>query len=338
MNTQPSNIPSLQNMKLPEVPESVKKAGESLGNSITDLKTSVNTSVVGFSQQAQAGAGASAQFLQSNTIFAKFAFILLVIIAFIFLTALGIMLIQYFTSPSTNPYVIYGMLDGTDGKIIMQDPAQTGSVPIYRSNNQSTGLEFTWAFWIYIADLGNDPSKYQIVFNKGDVNYDANNIASVNNGPGVYLTGGKKTIGPAGSVTFVDNGMATIHVIMDSSSPAERNNYMDIDNIPIRKWAHVAIRAQNTVIDVYVNGVISSRLTMNDVPKQNYNNVNFAQNGGFSGKISNLRYYSYALNVFEINSVVAWGPNTNSSSLSSSSGAATGNYTYLSNTWYSNKF
>jgi len=77
---------------------------------------------------------------------------------------------------------------------------------------------------------------------------------------------------------------------------------------------------------------------MNDVPKQNYNNVNFAQNGGFSGKISNLRYYSYALNVFEINGVVAWGPNTNSSSLSSSSGAATGNYNYLSNTWYSNKF
>jgi Concanavalin A-like lectin/glucanases superfamily len=335
--TATSNVPSLQNMKMPELPDSVKKAGESLGNSINDLKTSVNTSVAGFSQQAQAGVGASSQFLQSNTIFAKFAFILLIIIAFIFLAALGIILIQYFTQPSTNPYLIKGMLDGSDAKTITQNPSLSTSVPIYRSNNESTGLEFTWAFWIYIADLGTDPSKYQVIFNKGDLNYNSNGIASVNNGPGVYLTSGKKNTNTGASdPKYLDNGMATLHIVMDSNSPQD-NTTIDIDNVPIRKWVHVAIRAQNTVIDVYVNGVISSRLIMNDVPKQNYNDINYAANGGFSGKISNLRYYAYALNVFEINGVVAWGPNTNSSSLSTSSGAATGNYSYLSNNWYSNK-
>lgn len=333
MNTQPtSNVPSLQNIKMPELPDSVKKAGESLGNSISDLKTTVNASVAGFSQQAQAGVGASSEFLQSNTIFAKFAFIILIIIVFIFLVALGILLIQYYTSPATNPYIIKGTLDGTDGKIISQDPSISGSVPIYRSNNQSTGLEFTWAFWIFIGDLGNDPNKYQIIFNKGDTSYGPNNISTVNNGPGVYLA----PVAAVGS-DGANKSTAVLRVVMDSSSLNDPNTTIDIDNVPIRKWVHVAIRAQNTVIDVYINGVISSRLILNDVPKQNYNDINYAQNGGFSGKISNLRYHSYALNVFEINSIVEWGPNTSASLLSSSAGAATGNYNYLSNSWYSSK-
>jgi hypothetical protein len=332
-----STLPNLQNMKMPELPDSVKKAGESLGNSINTLKNNVNSSVSGFSQQAQAGAGASSQFLQSNTIFAKFAFILLIIIAFIFLTAIGIIMIQYFSSGSSNPYVIKGMLEGTDSKIIKQDPAIKGSVQIQRSNNQSTGLEFSWAFWIFINDLGVNPNKYQVIFNKGDLTYGSNGIASVNNGPGVYLTSGTRNVAPSGAVTYTDNGMATLHVVMDSSAPVDKNTFIDIDNIPIRKWAHVVVRAQNTVIDVYVNGTVSSRLIMNDVPKQNYNDINFAQNGGFSGKISNLRYYTYALNVFEINSILVGGPDTRTSSLSSNVSASTGNYTYLSNSWYSNK-
>lgn len=334
MNTQPttSNVPSLQNIKLPELPDSVKKAGETLGNSIGDLKTTVNSSVAGFSQQAQAGVGASSQFLQSNTIFAKFAFIILIIIVFIFLVALGIMLIQYYTSPSTNPYVIKGMLEGSDSKIITQDPSKSDSVTIFRSNNQSTGLEFTWSFWLFIGELGNDPTKYQIIFNKGDTNYGADNIATVNNGPGVYLA----PVAPVGE-DRINKSTAVLRIRMDSSSINDPITTIDLDNVPIRKWVHIAIRAQNTVIDAYINGIISSRIILNDVPKQNYNNINYAQNGGFSGKISNLRYYSYALNVFEINGVVAWGPDTSTSSLSSSVGAITGNYNYLSNSWYSNK-
>ena len=334
MNTNTS-IP-FQNIKMPELPQSVKNAGETLGNTVNSLKTNVNSSIAGFSQQAQAGVGASSQFLQSNTIFAKFAFLLLVFIAFIFLAALGIILVQYFTSPSTNPYLIYGLLDGNNSLIISQDPALSGSVPVFRSNNQSSGLEFTWGFWLFINDLNTDPKKYQIIFNKGDTNYNANNIASVNNGPGVYLTSGVESVGSNGKTTYSNSGMATLHIVMDSSSLND-NTTIDITNIPIRKWTHIAIRAQNTVIDTYVNGTISSRMVMNDVPKQNYGNVNYAQNGGFSGQISNLRYYSYALNVFEINGIVAWGPNLSSSKLSTAAGAATGNYTYLSNAWYSSK-
>ena len=65
---------------------------------------------------------------------------------------------------------------------------------------------------------------------------------------------------------------------------------------------------------------------------KNYYDVNIAQNGGFNGKISNLRYYDRALSAFEINSIVSTGPNTSTSSLALSNVNTSANY--LSSLWY----
>ena len=40
------------------------------------------------------------------------------------------------------------------------------------------------------------------------------------------------------------------------------------------------------------------------------------------------------MNVFEINGIVTYGPNTNTYSLSTASAAKGGNYAYMSNSWY----
>ena len=70
------------------------------------------------------------------------------------------------------------------------------------------------------------------------------------------------------------------------------------------------IRCKNTTLDVYINGTISKSIELHGVPKQNYGNVFVAPNGGFSGYISNLWYYNYALGTTEINRLVINGPNT----------------------------
>ena len=57
---------------------------------------------------------------------------------------------------------------------------------------------------------------------------------------------------------------------------------------------------QNTILDVYVNGIITERKVLNETPKQNYYNMQVAQNGGFSGKLSNLRYHERALNILKL--------------------------------------
>jgi hypothetical protein len=309
-------IPQVPELK---VPEQIKNIGENIGNSINQLKTNVNSSVEGFSEKTEAGLGSTSDFLQSNTIFAKFAFLLLAIILFVLLVSLGIFLIQYFMSPPKSPYLIKGLKNGNESAVFTQNPNSKDSIQILRSNNERTGLEFTWCFWLYINDLNTSSTMYQHIFNKGDNNYNSTTgIASVNNGPGVYIA-------PSSNV---------LHIMMDSSLPTD-SNIVDISNVPIRNWFHVAIRLQNVVMDIYINGVISSRHILTNVPKQNYNDVYYAKNNGFSGNISNFRYYDYALNVFELNSIVSGGPDLNPSEKTETN--MNTNFEYISNSWYNTK-
>ena len=316
------------------------KPSNSVEGFVNSAKAGIGNLFSGFSQQTEAGAGASSQFLSSNTIVAKFAFLILTVILFVVGLYLGMMLVGYFTSASYNPYLIKGMIDGGSGIIIPQDPAQSNAVPLLRSNNGNSGMEFTWSVWIYVNDIGNDTTNYQHIFNKGDANIvkqstispSANGQSRFTNGPGVYVS---KNSDP------VNNSMV-LHVVMDDNgttgtSSGSHITTMDISNIPIRHWTHVAIRLQNTVVDTYVNGTIAGRLNLSYVPKQNYYNVNVCQNGGFSGKLADLRYFSSALNSFDINNIIMWGPNTSTSNLTGDQAALSSGFRYLSTSWYTSK-
>ena len=292
---------------------------ERLGSTVDSASNALSGTFNEFSSQASAATGATTDFLTANTIIAKFAFILLVLVVFLILFNLGVSIVGYFSEPSPDPYIINGMIDGNMSKVVPQDPKQTNAIPIYRSNDQSKGMEFTWSSWLYLSDLGKEAGKYQHVFSKGDGNLDSNtNLSTVNNGPGVYISP-------------MDN---KLHIIMNTVSSTDQNTTIDIDNIPIQKWFHVALRLQNTVLDVYVNGVVVNRLLLNNTPKQNYGNVYVCQNGGFSGKLSNLRYYSRALNVFEINNIVSSGPNMKVAA----DMKPIGGFDYLSSRWYASRY
>jgi hypothetical protein len=307
----------------PNVPSTGLNYGQAvadrLGSTVDSASNALSGTFNEFSSQASAAAGATTDFLTANTIIAKFAFILLVLVVFLILFNLGVSIVGYFSEPSPDPYIINGMIDGNVSKVVPQDPKQTNAIPIYRSNDQSKGMEFTWSSWLYLSDLGKEAGKYQHVFSKGDGNIDSNtNLSTVNNGPGLYISP-------------MDN---KLHIIMNTVSPNDPNTTIDIDNIPIQKWFHVALRLQNTVLDVYVNGVVVNRLLLNNTPKQNYGNVYVCQNGGFSGKLSNLRYYSRALNVFEINNIVSSGPNMKVAS----DMKPIGGFDYLSSRWYASRY
>jgi hypothetical protein len=307
----------------PNVPSTGANYGQAVaerfGSTVDNASSALSGTFNEFSSQASAAAGATTDFLTANTIIAKFAFILLVLVVFLILFNLGVSIVGYFSEPSPDPYIINGMIDGNVSKVVPQDPKQTNAIPIYRSNDQSKGMEFTWSSWLYLSDLGKAAGKYQHVFSKGDGNIDSNtNLSTVNNGPGVYISP-------------MDN---KLHIIMNTVSSTDQNTTIDIDNIPIQKWFHVALRLQNTVLDVYVNGVVVNRLLLNNTPKQNYGNVYVCQNGGFSGKLSNLRYYSRALNVFEINNIVSSGPNMKVAA----DMKPIGGFDYLSTQWYASRY
>ena len=306
-------LPNLQNAQ-----QSIQNTAADMASSVSNVQASIANTMNEFSSKS--AVDASQEFLDSNSIIAKFVFIILVLIVFMFLFNLGVMLIGYFTKPSNNPYLVNGLIDGNMSLVIPQDPKNGTAVTLPRSNNENTGIEMTWSTWIQINDNNNTKYTYQNIFNKGAGTYDnTTGIASIN-GPGLYLKTGS------------GNDGNTLHVVMDT---VKNNQSIDVTNIPMNKWVHVALRLENTVLDVYINGTISGRMVFTSVPKQNYYDVNVCGNAGFSGKQSNLRYYDHALSAFEINNIVAAGPNTETSSKSSITGGK--DAYYLSSQWFASK-
>jgi len=238
------------------------------------------------------------EFLESNSLLARFAFILLILFLFIVLLRLGIMILGYFFAPTGTPKIIDGMVDAKQLIVVPQDPGSQGAVTVTRSVNASDGIEFTWSVWIFIDDLTYNSGKYRCVFYKGNdfsvsPNEETQGLNFPNNAPGVYLDPNKNNL-----VIF----MNTYNVI---------NEQVTIEDIPLNKWVNLIIRCENTTLDIYINGTIVKSHTLHGVPKQNYGDVYVAPNGGFSGYISNLWYYNYGLGIGEISSLVAKGPNTN---------------------------
>ena len=320
-------IPESVSNTIDSIKNSVSSAAQSVSQKASEISSSVSASLNEFSSKSVADG--SAEFLDSNTIVAKFAFVILILLAFLFLCNLGIMLIGYFTAPPTNPFLISGTANGASELVIKQDPKAKDSVQILRSTNGDSGIEFTWSFWLFVLnmDTKNNNTAYRHVFNKGNLPTSENDgIASVNNAPGVYLSMNK------------DTNQLNLHVVMNTVDASNIYQFVDVPNIPIEKWFHCAIRLKNKVVDVYINGTVTARIVLKSVPKQNYYNVNICSNGGFNGNIADLRYYSRAQSVFEINNTVVWGRNKNVS-VGSGGGAksdGTGFPYYLSNVWYSN--
>ena len=90
------------------------------------------------------------QFLQSNSLVAKVAFLILVVIVFVLLLRLGTSIITWIFTPSSDPKLVNGMKDATVMQIVSQNPSVSGAKPVLRSINQQDGIEFTYSVWLFI--------------------------------------------------------------------------------------------------------------------------------------------------------------------------------------------
>lgn len=295
-------------------------------SSVADAKANMNNTLGQFSSSSVMNA--SSEFLNSNSIIAKFGFLILVLIVFLALLRIGTAIIAYVLSPPKQPYLVKGMLRGSVPVTIHQDPADSNSPVIYRSNNQSGGIEFTWSTWLLINSLSTTNNHHAHIFNKGNNTYfkeGANTgIATVNNSPGLYIDT-DSTNRPTNQLLF------RMDVVSDGAATLVPKD-IKIANIPMNKWFHVAFRLKDYSLDCYINGVLAQSVNFGDkVPKQNYDDVYLFQNGGFNGSISNLRYYDYALSAFDINTLVNYGPNLTPSKLDQKPNSI---YDYLGIGWY----
>lgn len=235
------------------------------------------------------------EFLESNGLVAKVAFLLLVLVVFVIAVRFSAQLLAWLFSYNNQPYLIDGMINAKNMMVIPQDPNNRNSIPIIRSDNEANGIEFTYSVWLFIDDLVYQQGQYRHIFHKGNDNINYKNqptgMNQPNNAPGLYIA---------------PNTNALV-VVMNTFNNIEEK--VTIDDIPMNKWVCVQLRVENHQLDTYINGKLAKRLIMKGVPKQNYGDVFVGMNGGFSGYISDLRYFNYGLGTGKIQSIVDSGPN-----------------------------
>lgn len=205
------------------------------------------------------------------------AFIVIVMIAFYIVKIIYNNILKI---KNASPWIIRGTINANKRLVVRQDPSKLDSINLKRSKNQFGGLEFTYMWWMYIDDVDD---KEKIVFYKGDS--DGNSYA-----PKVELK----------------NGCTTLKVSMNTFE--NRDESMEIHNIPMKKWIHVVLAVRQRDMDVYVNGDLAKRKILSSIPKQNSGNLYISPHKGFDGNISNFKYFNYFVTFKEIDQYLQLGP------------------------------
>ena len=251
--------------------------------------------------------GATKEFVESNNLVTKFVFILGVLLLFLYGMRMLISLLGWFFMASPTPYISKGLTNPDTSYQFEVNPNIRGSVPILRSKNGRSGVEFTYSVWLFVADLkGNESSsnKYNTIFNKGDIDYKDSNGMSRSAAPGLYISESSNNLKVRMNVFHKDPlgaGNITSSDIYDD---------ITITDIPLKKWFNVMIRCEGNMVDIFINGMIVKRHKLSGIPRQNYNKVFLTPNNPFKGFVSDLRYWNYSMGTNEIYNLISRGPNT----------------------------
>jgi hypothetical protein len=233
-----------------------------------------------------------------------------------------------------NRTVLLPYTYNTDDKsvTIAQNPNVRGSKPISLSDNERSGVEFSYSFYLYVHP-NTFRQEYGLLhlFHKGYAQ------------PFPLMSPG----------VFMRSDTNTLRVYMNTFKGW--NEYVEVQNIPVSKWVHIAIVCQNHALEIYVNGNLSRKMTFDGfAPYQNYQDiVCFSQRrlslkrdkvssvddngfdlfGAMKGMMSRLTYFNYALTYGEIHVLMNEGP---SSEMDSS--LMNDVPPYLADTWWSSSF
>ena len=149
------------------------------------------------------------------------------------------------------------------------------------SENQGE-LTFSYAGWVRIDDFTYRLGERKAVFSKGS----------------------EDTVS-ACPAFVIDANANSFLVILDTYGTQE---IIPIGNIPAKKWIHFAIVAEQTAINVYINGTLHTHHTINQLPRQNSSVIHIAPKGGFGGKIGLIQYYPSKLSPQDVSALAANPP------------------------------
>ena len=198
-------------------------------------------------------------------------------------------------------------------RVFEQNPNAKDAKLLPLSDNERSGAEFSYAFFLWV-----NPTSFKQEEGLLHILHKGHPSPFPLMGPGVFLR----------------SNTNTLRVYMNTSKTW--NNYVDIENLPVSKWVHVVVLARDNCVEVYINGNVVRKLNFEGgVIYQNFGNLflfsprvfrinastvpslkgeNFHVFGTYSGSLSNLTYFSYALSYTEIQALIAEGPSNKTDS------------------------
>ena len=270
---------------------------------------------------ARATPGTIAQFLYGLT---------LVVILYLSMLFLEI-IYKYINRLTMNRTILLPNTYSTENTTITipQNPTSAGSKMVPLSSDERTGVEFSYVFYLQV-----NPSTFTQEYGLLHLFHKGYSSQFPLLAPGVYMR----------------SDTNTLRIYMNTYKTW--NNYVEVDNIPVGKWVHVAILCKNNALEVFINGNLAKKLSFDGfAPYQNYQDVicfskrritlkhsivpSTDENGldvfgAMKGLLSDLTYFSYALGYAEISQLMNQGPSTKMASAQQ-----TGNVPpYLDDTWW----
>ena len=208
--------------------------------------------------------------------------------------------------------------------VLCANPCNPACSVLPLSENQLTGIEFSYTTFLYIQPPSTDADGWNTVFYKG---YSTSPFPLC--GPGVFVTGANNL-----------NATPTLRVVMNTYDGWF--NKIEVNQVPMNKWLHLAIVLRKNALEIYINGNLANRHSFNGtLPYQNYEGITIggtsAQalpsphfdntegreiqmgllpgeemvvSGPMSGFMSRFYYFSYALTYSEIMGLMNMGPSS----------------------------
>lgn len=252
------------------------------------------------------------EFILGKGFFQQFALVLVImVLLFIVFSIIEYLYLSFISIGSRSRELVPYTVPAEDSQItIIQNPFDKEAKTIPFSDNERSGIEFTYSFYLYV-----NPSTFtgeQVLFSVFNKGYTRPFPLM---GPGVFVKGNENAL------RFVMNTYKNPYT------------YMDVENIPVRKWFHCAMVCRKNAIEVYINGNLRKRMPFQDtLPYQNFQNLNLFSplkfiirkepttaglkedirvEGSFRGSLSNLTYLSYAASFTEIQALMTLGISPN---------------------------
>tara|TARA_B110000211_G_scaffold14212_2_gene14947 strand:+ start:5045 stop:5749 length:705 start_codon:yes stop_codon:yes gene_type:complete len=140
------------------------------------------------------------------------------------------------------------------------------------------GLNFAQSFWIYVKDWNYRFMNEKFILNKG--------------GFLIYL--GAK------------NNNLYIEIPVLNNTKPERIVY---ENLPIQKWVNIVVLLENRYLDIWLNGKLYHSRHLENVPDlKPKSDIEYLNNGGFSGYISRVYHYKNSVSKSKIRDIFRSGP------------------------------